>query len=296
LDVKVIPSGRTLVLRRDGEGIAALVDELRRLDPERIGIEATGGLEKVVIAALAAAKLPVVVVNPARARAFAEALGQHAKTDPIDADVIARFVEATQPEVRPVADEAAELLSDLVTRRRQIVQMIGAEKQREQRTSQPRLKRSIARLVKALQKELNDLDGQLDEQIRNSPAWHEKETLLTSVPGIGKQIARTLLADMPELGALDRRRIAALAGLCPWTRRSGKWKGKSFIAGGRAPVRSALFVGALVAVRWNPVLKAYYGQLLARGKEKMVALIAVARKLLVTLNAILRDNRPWQTA
>lgn len=296
LDVKVLPSGQMLVFKRDGEGVAALVDELRRFGPEIVAVEATGGFEKVVVAGLAAAGVPVAVVNPAQVRAFAQALGQRAKTDPIDADVIARYVQAVRPEVRPVADEAAQLLSDLVTRRRQIVQMIGAEKQREQRTSQPRLKRSIARLVKALQKELTDLDGQIDEQIRSSEVWLEKEALLTSVPSVGKTIARTLLAELPELGSLTRRQIAALAGLCPWTRRSGKWRGKSFIAGGRAPVRSALFVGALVAVRWNPVLKAFHQRLIANGKEKMVALIAVARKLLTILNAILRDKTPWQPA
>jgi transposase len=293
LDVRVLPDGAPLVFRRDGEGIAALVEQLRLLAPQRIGIEATGGIEKVVVAALAAARLPVVVLNPAQVRAYAQALGKRAKTDPIDAEVIARFVQATQPPVRDIPDEAAELLSDLVTRRRQIVQMIGAEKQREKRTTQPRVKRSIARLVTALKKELTDLDGQLDEQIRNSPIWREKEALLTSVPGVAEKTARTLLAELPELGSLDRREVAALAGLCPWTRRSGQWKGKSFIAGGRAPVRSALFIAALVATRWNPLLKAFYEKLLAAGKPKMVALIAVARKLLTILNAILRDKTPW---
>ena len=296
LDVKAVPSGQAFVFRRDGEGIAALVEQLRLLDPEIVAVEATGGLEKVVAAALAAASLPVVMVNPAQIRAFAQALGKRAKTDPIDAEVIARFVEATRPEIRPLPDEAAELLSDLVTRRRQIVQMIGAEKQREKRTSQPRLKRSIARLVAALQRELTDLDGQIGEEVDNSPLWREKRDLLTSVPSIGKTIAHTLLAELPELGALNRRQVAALAGLCPWTRKSGQWKGKSFIAGGRAPVRSALFVAALVAVRWNPALKTFHQRLIAAGKEKMVALIAVARKLLTILNAILRDKSPWQIA
>lgn len=296
LDVKVLPAGQALVFKRDGEGVAALVEQLRALPVRAVAVEATGGLEKVVAASLAAAGLPVVVVDPARVRNYAQALGQRAKTDPIDADVIARFVEAVKPQIRPLADEQAELLSDLVTRRRQIVQMISAEKQREQRTSQPRLKRSIVRLVAALQKELSDLDGQIDEQISSSPVWLEKEALLTSVPGVGKTIARTLLAELPELGSLGRRQVAALAGLCPFTRRSGKWRGKSFISGGRAPVRSMLFVAALVGVRFNPVLKAFHQRLRANGKEKMVALIAVARKLLTILNAILRDHTPWQIA
>jgi len=296
LDVKVLPAGQVLVFKRDGEGMAALVEHLRGLEVQVVGVEASGGFEKVVVAALAAAGVPVVVLNPAQVRAFAQALGQRAKTDPIDADVIARFVQAVKPVVRPLADDAAQLLSDLVTRRRQIVQMISAEKQREQRTSQPRLQRSIARLVTALQKELSDLDGQIDDQIKSSPIWLEKEALLTSVPGVGKTIARTLLAEMPELGSLGRRQVAALAGLCPFTRRSGKWRGKSFIAGGRAPVRSMLFVAALVAARFNPALRAFRQRLIANGKEKMVAIIAVARKLLTILNAILRDQTPWQPA
>ena len=296
LDVKVLPCGQALVFKRDGEGIAALVEQLGRLDPQIVGVEATGGFEKVVVAALAGAGLPVVVLNPAQVRAFAVALGKRAKTDPIDAEVIARFLEAVRPEVRPVGDEAAELLSDLVTRRRQIVQMIGAERQREQRTSQPRLKRSIARLLVALQKELTELDGQIDEQVKSSAVWREKEALLTSVPGVGKVISRTLLAELPELGSLTRRQIAALAGLCPWTRQSGQWKGKSFISGGRAPVRSALFIAAMVAARRDSVLKAFHQRLIAAGKPKMVALIALARKLLTILNAILRDKKPWANA
>jgi transposase len=250
----------------------------------------------VVAAALAGAGLPLVVVNPAQVRAFAQALGKRAKTDPIDAAVIARFVQATRPEVRPLAGEATRLLADLVTRRRQIVQMIGAEKQREKRLTEPRLRRSITRLVAALQKELTEVDGEIDDQIRGSPAWRQTEDLLRSVPGVGPVVARTLMAELPELGALDRRQVAALAGLAPFTRQSGRWKGKSFIGGGRTSVRTALFMAALVATRHNPILRLFHQRLIAAGKPKLVAIVATARKLLTMLNAILRDRRPWQTA
>lgn len=296
LDVHVLPSGEAFAVGRDGEGLAALVERLKPLGLRVAAVEATGGLETVVAAALAGAGLPLVVVNPAQVRAFAQALGKRAKTDPIDAAVIARFVQATQPEVRPLPDEATRLLADLVTRRRQIVQMIGAEKQREKRLTEPRLRRSIARLVTALQKELTEVDGEIDDQIRGSPAWRETEDLLRSVPGIGPVIARTLMAEMPELGSLDRRQVAALAGLAPFTRQSGRWKGKSFIGGGRTSVRTALFMAALVAARHNPTLRLFHQRLIAAGKPKLVALVATARKLLTLLNAILRDRRPWQPA
>ena len=257
-------------------------------------MEATGGYETVVAASLAAAGLAVVVVNPAQVRAFAQALGRRAKTDPIDAGVIAHFVEATTPEVRPLPDKETRLLADLVARRRQIIQMMVAERQRQKRLSEPRLQKSIARLLAALQKELSSLEIDIDEAVRGSPAWREKEKLLTSVPGVGRTIARTLLAELPELGSIDRRQAAALVGLAPWTRQSGQWKGKSFIGGGRAPVRAALFVGALVAARHNPELRAFRDRLVQAGKPKLVALVATARKLLTILNAIVRDGRPWE--
>ena len=296
LDVHVLPSGEAFAVARNGEGLAALNERLSPMKVTTVAVEATGGFETVVAASLASAGLPIVVVNPAQVRAFAQALGKRAKTDPIDAAVIARFVEATRPEVRPLPDEQTQTLADLVARRRQIVQMIVAERQRERRMTVPRLKRSIERLLKALEKELSELDQELDDTVRGSPAWRRNEDLLKSVPGIGPIIARTLIAEMPELGTLDRRQIAALAGLAPWTRQSGKWKGKSFIGGGRSSIRAALFVGALVAVRYNPTLKAFHQRLIDTGKPKMVALVAVARKLLTILNAIVRDQKPWQTA
>lgn len=293
LDVHVRPVAQSFVVARNGAGLDELVARLQALAPTLIAIEATGGFECVVTAALAGAGLPVVVVNPAQVRAFANALGKRAKTDPIDAAVIAHFAEATKPEVRVLPDEATQLLADLVARRRQIVEMMGAEGQRERRAHK-RLKKSIARLRKALEKELADIDSEIDDTVRGSPAWREKEDLLVSVPGIGPTIARTLIAELPELGSLDRRAIAALAGLAPWTRQSGQWKGRSLIGGGRTSVRSVLFVGAMVAARFNPTLKACRDRLVQRGKPKKVALVAIARKLLTILNAIVRDKRPWQ--
>jgi transposase len=293
LDVHVRPSAEAFFVTRDGEGIAALAVRLAALAPTAIAVEATGGFETVVAAGLAGAGLPVVIVNPAQVRAFAQALGQRAKTDPIDAAVIARFAEATRPAIRPLPDEETQLLADLVARRRQIVAMIGAERQREKRAP-ARVRRSIARLVKALEKELASLDGDIDDAVRGSPAWRDKEELLASVPGVGKTVARTLIAELPELGTLDRRQVAALVGLAPFTRQSGQWRGKSFIGGGRASVRAVLFIAAMVAARHNPALKAFRDKLVTAGKPKLVALVATARKLVTILNAILRDRQPWR--
>jgi len=294
LDVCVRPSGESFVVARNGAGIEDLAERLKKLAPRVVAIEATGGFETVVAAGLAAAGVPLVIVNPAQVRAFAQALGKRAKTDPIDAAVIAHFVEATKAHPRPLPDETTRLLADLVTRRRQIIDMMIAEGQRDRRLANKRLKSSIARLRRALEKELAEIDSELDDHVRGSPAWAAKEDLLASVPGVGPIIARTLIAELPELGALDRRKIAALVGLAPWTRQSGQWRGKSFIGGGRKTVRTALFMAAMVAARHNPVLKAFRDKLVAAGKPKLLALIAVARKLLTILNAILRDNRPWQ--
>ncbi|MCZ8178314.1 MAG: IS110 family transposase [Rhizobium sp.] len=287
------PSIAPFHVPRDHGGLADLVERLKSLQAERIAIEATGGFETVVTAALAAAGLPVVIVNPAQVRAFAKALGKRAKTDPIDAAVIARFAEATRPDLRPLPDAETEALGDFVARRRQIVTMIGAENQRLKRAS-ARMAKSIKRLLKALEKELAEIDQDIDDAIRRSPNWLDKVELMKSVPGIGDQIARTLIAELPELGTLDRRQIAALVGLAPWTRQSGQWRGKSFIGGGRAAVRTALYMGALVAARHNPTLKTFRDRLVAQGKPKLVAIIAIARKLITILNALVRDNQSWR--
>lgn len=220
LDVHVLPTGEAFAVGRDAAGIDTLVERLRPLAPAIVAVEATGGLESVVAASLGAAGLPVVVVNPAQVRAFAQALGKRAKTDPIDAAVITRFALATQPAIRPLADAETTALADLIARRRQIIQMITAEGQREKRASK-RMTKSIQRLRKALQKELTDVDREIDDTVRSSPVWREKEDLLVSVPGIGPAISRTLIAELPELGTLDRRQVAALAGLAPFTRQSG---------------------------------------------------------------------------
>jgi transposase len=295
LDVVVRPSGEVFAVERNAAGLEQLTQRLRGLCPQLIALEATGGFETIAAAALAAADLPVVVVNPAQIRAFAKAIGQRAKTDPIDAAVIAHFAEATRPPVRALPDEATRLLADLVGRRRQIVEMMVAERQRQKRLTVPHLRASIDRLLKALQKELTSVDTDIGGIVRASPAWREKEDLLASVPGVGAVISRTLIAELPELGQLSRRQIAALAGLAPFTRQSGRWRGKGFIGGGRTAVRTALFMGAMVAKRFNPVLRAFFNRLVAAGKPKMIALIAVARKLLTMLNAIIRDRREWRT-
>jgi len=222
LDVAVRPTGESFVFKRTGLGIEDLVAQLEALSPKMVAIEATGGFEAVVAAGLTGAGLPVVVVNPAQVRAFAQALGKRAKTDLIDAAVIAHFAEATKPELRQMPDEMTRLLAGLVARRRQIVEMIAAEAQCTRRMSDKRLTKIVARLRKALEKELSELDVLIDGQIRGSAVWAEKEDLLASVPGIGKTIARTLIAELPELGSLGRRQIAALVGLAPWTRQSGQ--------------------------------------------------------------------------
>ena len=296
LDVALRPSGEIFAVERNSAGLELLIPRLKDLSPRIVALEATGGFETVVAAALAAAGLPVVIVNPENVRSFAKAIGQRAKSDPIDAAVIAHFAEATKPEPRPLPDEATRLLADLTARRRQIIEMMVSERQRERRLTTPRLKKSITRILKALQKELTSVDADIDDAVRGSPAWREKEDLLTSVPGVGPTIARTLMAELPELGQLGRKEIAALAGLAPFTRQSGQWRGRSFIGGGRTVVRTAVFMGAMVAKKYNPTLKVFFERLVAAGKPKMVALIAVARKLLTILNAILRDNRPWLNA
>jgi transposase len=296
LDVHVLPARTAFAVPRTGAGIEELAARLAALAPKVVAIEATGGFETIVAAGLAGAGLPLVVVNPAQVRHYAQAVGQRAKTAPIDAAMIARFAKETKPEPRPLPDEATRLLADLVARRRQIVEMMAAEGQRGRRVDHKRVARSIARVRKTLEAELAELDQEIGDEVRGSPLWREKEDLLVSVPGVGPVVARTLVAELPELGTLDRRQIAALAGLAPFTRQSGRWRGRSFISGGRASVRTVLFMAAMTAARFNPQLKAFRDRLVQAGKPKLVALVAVARKLLTILNAIIRDNRPWQTA
>jgi transposase len=297
LDVYVHPAGESFAMGNDEAGVQALVERLGQLEGLAwIGIEASGRYERLVVAQLAAQGLPVVVLNPAQVRSYAQAIGQRAKTDPIDARLIALFLEAVRPELRPVADAQTQELAALMARRRQVVAMLAAERARRQQAAPGLARVSIARSVTFLEDELRSLDLEIDKTVRGTPVWRDKENLLASVPGIGKTIARTLLAELPELGTLNPKQIAALAGLAPYTRQSGKWRGRSFIGGGRTAVRTALFMGALVAARHNPVLKAFRDRLVASGKPKLVALIATARKLLVILNAIMRDKQPWRPA
>jgi transposase len=296
LDVHVLPSQAIFSVSRDGPGLESLVCKLEALQPQIIVMEATGGFETIVAAALAAARLPLAIVNPRRIRAYAQALGQLAKTDRLDAAVIAAYGQAARIEPQTVPDEAARALGELVARRRQIVETMGVERNRKRTLTQPRLIKGSDRILALLQKELSDLERDIGESVRGTPAWRDKDELLQSVPGIGPNISSMLIAELPELGTLSRRKIAALAGLAPMADDSGKHHGRRHIRGGRAQVRAGLYMGTLVAARRNPIIAPFYKRLTAAGKTPKQALTACMRKLLVILNAMLRDNRPWQTA
>jgi transposase len=259
-------------------------------------IEATGGYETIVASAVAAAHLPLAVVNPRQIRDFARATGKLAKTDRLDAAAIAHFAEAVRPAARPIADPDAQALGELVARRRQVIEMMVAERNRRRRATQRRVLRAIDRHIELLQSELSELEQDIDGAIRKCPAWQADADLLASLPGVGKATLRTLIAELPELGRLDRRKIAALVGVAPINRDSGTLRGRRTIAGGRSAVRRALFMAALVASRSNPIVTAYYGKLRSAGKTAKQALTACMRKLIVILNAILRDRKPWQPA
>jgi transposase len=293
LDAHVRPAGLAFRVANDEEGIAELVGRLRDLQPAGLVLEATGGYEIPVVAALAAAGLAPAVVNPRQARRFAEAAGRQAKTDPIDAAVLAHFAEAVRPEPRPVPDADARALGDLLARRRQLVQMRVSEQHRLP-TASGAIRTNIRRHIDYLDRQIRGIEGDLAAAVKSSPAWRERDELLQSVPGVGPQVSRTLLAELPELGTASGRQLAALCGLAPFNRDSGRRSGPRAIRGGRSHVRAALYQAALVAMRWNGPLKAVYEGLLARGKAKKVALVAVARRLLVILNALVRTGSPWQ--
>jgi transposase len=293
VDVHIRPTDERLQVGRDEAGLATLVARLHPLGPRLVVLEATGGYEIPVAAALATAGIPVALVNPRQIRDFARATGQLAKTDALDARVLARFAEVVHPPARPLPTAAAQALSELVARRRQLIEMLGAERNRHQQARDPQLQRRIATQVRWLTKALAELDADLDTTIRSSPIWCARDNLLQSIPGIGEVTAYTLLADLPELGQLDRRKIAALVGVAPLNRDSGHWRGRRTIAGGRAAVRSVLYMATLTAVRFNPVIAHFYQRLTAAGRPKKVALTAAMRKLLTILNAVLRDQRPW---
>jgi transposase len=296
LDVHLLPSEQNFVFARDPAGLEQLVEMLRPRAPAVIVLEATGGLEMVVCARLAAAGLPVVAVNPRQVRAFAVALGRLAKTDTLDAAVIASFAARVRPAVRPMPDAQAQILGEMVTRRQQIVGMISSETNRLHQATSGQLRKRLTAHLAWLQHELTDIEADLDKAIRASPVWAEKADLLTSVPGVGDATARTLIAELPELGTLDRRRIAALVGVAPINRDSGSRRGARQIGGGRARLRATLYMAALVGVRHNTVLKAFHARLRAAGKTPKVALVACMHKLLTILNAIMRSNQPWHDA
>ena len=294
LDVHVLPTGEAFAVPRDGEGLDELVERLGRLAPTLIVLEATGGFEVTVAAALAAARLSLAVVNPRQIRDFARAVGRLAKTDALDAEIIALFAERIRPQARPLPDDAGRALAALLARRRQLLDMLTAEGNRQRQARDPRLRRRIDDHCAWLRKELAALDGDTDQAVRNSPVWRENEDLLRSVPGIGPITARTLLAGPPELGRLGRREIAALVGVAPLNRDSGTLRGRRTICGGRPTVRCALYMATLSATRFNPVVRVFWRRLRHQGKPAKVALVACMRKLLTILNAILRDQTPWQ--
>lgn len=296
LDVHVLPSGEVFALPNNESGVPRLLARLAKLAPTLVVLEATGGYEAALAAGLAAGNLPVAVVNPRQIRDFARAMGRLAKTDQVDAAVIALFAERIRPEPRPLPDAEARALAELVARRRQVLGMVVMETNRRHAARNPRVRAVIDETLAMLRSQLARLDADIDATVRASPVWREAENLLTSVPGIGGVTARTLIAELPELGTLDRRRLAALVGVAPVNQDSGLQRGYRAIAGGRASVRNVLFMATLVAVRWNPLLKAHYEALLGRGRPKKVALIACIRRLVGILNAILRTKTPWHTA
>jgi len=294
VDVHVRPDGIAFRCDSEAQGSVELVQRLRRFDPRLIVLEASGGYESLPAVSLAEAGLPVAIVNPRQVRKFAEALGQLAKTDAIDARVIAHFAEAVRPPPRPMPDAAMTQLRELLARRRQLLVMINAEKQRLAKAESTITQRSCKAMVKSLEAERERIGRAIDKLIKASPLWCAKLELLTSVPGVGDIVARTLIAELPELGTVDRHQIAALAGVAPFSRDSGRRKGRRFVRAGRVQVRAPVYMACLVAIRHNAQLAAFYRRLRAAGKPARLALVAVMRKLLTILNAILRDRRPWR--
>lgn len=295
VEVAVRPSGERWTVATDAASVAGLVERLRALDVALIVLEPTGGYELPVVAALGAAQLPVVVVKARQVRKFAGAVGRLAKTDTIDAALLAQFAEAVRPEVRPLADELTQTLHGWLGRRRQLLEMLQAEEQRL--AMAPRAVRpQIQRHIEWLRQQLTDTNDELQTLIRSSAVWREHDDLLRSVPGVGPVLATTLLADLPELGRLNRKQIAALVGVAPFNRDSGQYRGQRRTWGGRAPVRATLYMATVASVRCNPVIQAFYARLCAAGKPKKLALVACMRKLLTILNAMMRRRARWTPA
>jgi transposase len=293
LDIYLLERDLLLSVPNDEPAIATLISRLARYRLERIVIEATGRLEHAFVTAAVAKGLPIVVVSPLKVRRFADAVGQLAKTDEIDARLIAQFAATLKPAVHPIADAKTQIIKDLVVRRRQLTSLRTMEKNR--RPIMPEsLKPSIDRMIDTLDRELESLEQLIQSAVEQHTAWRHKRDLLTSMPGIGRSVASTLIGDLPELGSLSRRQIGALTGVAPFNRDSGAFRGKRRIRGGRAHSRTALFLSAMVAIRYNPDIKRFYERLLQAGKHKKVALTACIRKIVTALNAMLRDNKPWQ--
>lgn len=295
LDVGELPDHNSWDVPNDEAGVDALAARLKNISPSLIVLEATGSLEAPVVASLAAAKLPVVVVNPRQVRDFARATGQLAKTDRIDALLLARFAETVRPNVRALSDAATQELTSLVARRRQLTDMITAERNRLG-ASRGQVRRDIEEHIEWLKRRLKDKDGDLEKMVRSSEVWRTKDDILQSTPGVGPVVSATLIAQLPELGHLNRKQIAALVGVAPFNRDSGAFRGRRTVWGGRASVRSALYMAALVGARRNPTMNAFYQRLVGAGKPPKAALTACMRKLLTTLNAMLRDGVPWQAS
>lgn len=296
LVVATRPAGERWTVENDERGIRTLVERCRRDGAALIVLEATGGYELQCVAGLAAASLPVVVVNPRQVRAFAKATGQLAKTDRIDADILALFAERVRPEVRALADADAQELEALLARRRQLLEMLQAERNRLGQVfgrGKAPVKKSLKAHIAYLDRELRMTDSDLGDMVRHSPAWRERDDLLQSVPGVGPVLSLTLLADLPELGRLSRREIAKLVGVAPLSRDSGTLRGRRFVQGGRASVRAVLYMAALVATKRNMVIRAFYTRLLAAGKPRKLALVACMRKLLTILNTMVRTGERW---
>ncbi len=294
LDVALLPTGEHFVVANDEEGIDELLGRLEEEPPTLVVLEASGGFERPVAAAIAASGIAVAVLNPRQARDFARATGKLAKTDRLDAKVLARFAEAVRPTPRALPNQEAREFQAILARRRQIIQMMTAEKNRLGATTSKAVARRIEAHVRWLEKELSRTDRDLDEAIESSPAFKENEALLRSVPGVGPVLCRTLLAELPELGSLSPRELSALVGVAPLNRDSGTLRGRRSVWGGRARVREALYMGALIASRHNPAIREFYRRLLDAGKPKKVALVACMRKLLTILNAVMRDRIPWR--
>jgi transposase len=292
LDVAMRPTGERFRVENNDTGFAELLKRVKKLRPERIVLEPSGGYELELVQSLARAQLPVVVVNARQIRQFAQATGRLAKTDELDADVLAHFAEAIQPEIRALSDETHRELEALVTRRRQLVDMRGAEQKRRQTAPRP-VHPNIDHVIAFLSQQIDDIDDSLQKLVRATPVWREADDLLQSVPGVGPVLSATLTAFLPELGQLNRKQIAALVGVAPLNNDSGQMSGKRSIWGGRAPVRAVLYMAAHSAARYNPPLALFYQRLIAKGKTPKVALVAVMRKLLTVLNAIVRRHQPW---